>query len=83
MPRITLANNPYLPKSRPTAVAQQQVKIKKNPAYCDQARANMDTLDSKARVRIRDANGEISYLTDEEKDIQRRKAKDMIAVHCN
>jgi hypothetical protein len=67
----------------PPTIAQEQAKIKKNPAYCDQAKANLDTLNSAARVRIRDPEGEIRYLTEEEKDIQRRKANDMIAVHCN
>ena len=68
------------PKSN---MAEEQSKIKKNPAYCDQAKANLDTLNSAARVRIRGNDGEIRYLTEEEKDIQRKKANDMIAVHCN
>ncbi len=62
-------------------VAEQQAAIQKDPALCDQARANLDTLNSKARVRIRDDNG-IRYLTEEEKEIQRSKAQDLIAVHC-
>ena len=33
-------------------------------------------------TRIRE-DGEIRYLTEEERDIQRRKASDTIAVHCN
>jgi len=71
------------PEKMPTTVAEQQTKIKKNPAYCDQAKANLDTLNSAARVRIRDPEGDIRYLSEEEKDIQRRKANDMISVHCN
>jgi hypothetical protein len=76
---------PALPKPAPpaTTLAEEQTKIKKNPAYCDQAKANLDTLNSSARVRIRATDGEIRYLSEEEKDIQRRKAKDMMAVHCN
>ena len=72
-----------VPQAAPTTVAEQQTKIKKNPVYCDQAKANLDTLNSTARVRIRNSEGEIRYLTEEEKDNQRRKANDMIAVHCN
>jgi hypothetical protein len=59
------------------------VAIEKNPALCDHARANLDTLNSKARVRIRDDDGAIRYLTPDEKDIQRQKAQDLIAVHCS
>lgn len=75
---------PAMPKPEPQkqTVAQQQITIEKNPEYCEQARANIDTLDSVARIRIRDDDGEMRFLTDEEKAIQRRKAEDMIAVHC-
>jgi hypothetical protein len=59
------------------------VAIEKNPELCDNARANLDTLNSKARVRIRDDDGAIRYLTPDEKDIQRQKAQDLIAVHCS
>ena len=62
-------------------VAEQQAAVKKDPALCEQAKANLETLNSKARVRIRDDDG-IRYLTEEEKDVQRKKAEDLIAVHC-
>ncbi len=62
--------------------AEEQAQIEKNPELCDQARANLDTLNSKARVRIRDQDGTIRYLTPEEKEAQRQKARDLMAVHC-
>ncbi len=65
----------------PQNAAEEQAAITKDPALCDQARANLDTLNSKARVRIRDDDG-IRYLTEEEKTVQRKKAQDLIAVHC-
>lgn len=68
-------------QEEPPNAAEQQAAITKDPAVCDQARANLDTLNSKARVRIRDDNG-IRYLTEEEKETQRKKAQDLIAVHC-
>ncbi len=61
--------------------AEQQAAVEKDPAICDQARANLDTLGSLARIRIRDDDG-IRYLTEEEKEVQRKKAQDLIAVHC-
>jgi hypothetical protein len=72
---------PPVASSKPTA-AEEQVVIKKDPALCDKAKSNLDTLNSSARVRIRDDNG-IRYLTDEEKDVQRRKAEDLISIHCS
>lgn len=67
---------------KPQNAAEEQAAIPKDPALCDQARANLDTLNSKARVRIRDDSG-IRYLTEEEKNVQRKKAQDLIAVHCS
>jgi hypothetical protein len=74
---------PSLPAvARPsTTEAEKQAAVEKDSALCDRARANLDTLNSRARVRIRDKD-EIRYLTDEEKDIQRRKAQDLIDIHC-
>ena len=54
----------------------------KNPEYCKSARANLDTLESKARIRLKDDNGEYRYLTMEEKETQKKTARDMIATHC-
>ena len=70
--------------SKPTpsrGAAQQQASVMKDQTLCDQAKANLDTLNSNARVRIRE-NDEVRYLTPEEIDIQRQKAVDLIAVHC-
>jgi hypothetical protein len=82
------AAQPATPVSRsPTKAGQkagdQTAAIEKDPALCDQAKANLDTLDSSARVRIRDADGGIRYLTEKEKDLQRKKANDLAAAHCN
>ena len=76
---------PSMPTSAPetTTVAERQTQIKKIPEYCDQAKANLDTLNSTARVRIRGPNGEIKYLNEEEKADQRVKARDLMAIHCN
>jgi hypothetical protein len=57
--------------------------VEKDPALCDRARANLDSLDSSARVRIRDSDGAVRYLTEEEKTSQRQRALKLIALHCN
>ncbi|MEM6900884.1 MAG: DUF4124 domain-containing protein [Pseudomonadota bacterium] len=63
---------------------REQIEIvKKNPESCARARANIETLDSTARIRIRDKEtGELRFLSEEEKDVQRQKARDTIRVHC-
>jgi hypothetical protein len=58
--------------------------IAKNPEACARAQANLETLNTSARIRIRDeATGEPRFLSEDEKETQRQKARDIIRVHCN
>lgn len=56
--------------------------IVKNPEFCKRAQENLDTLDSVARIRIRNDNGEYRFLNEEEKESQREEARRQIAIHC-
>lgn len=57
--------------------------VEKNPERCARARENLETLDGYARINIRDPEtGELRYISEEEKDVQRRKAQDIMRVHC-
>lgn len=61
--------------TRPPAVV-------KNPEFCKRARENLETLDSVARIRIRNDNGDYRFLDEEEKESQREDARRQIAIHC-
>ena len=62
---------------------EQLEVIPKNPESCARARANMETLNTSARIRIRDMQtGELRFISEEEKETQRQKARDIIRVHC-
>lgn len=62
---------------------QQLEAIAKNPESCARATDNLDTLNTSARIRIRDGEtGELRFLSEEEKETQRQKARDIIRVHC-
>lgn len=65
-----------------SAATGDTVAPQKNAAYCEQAKTNLEKLDSSARIRLQDPDGSIRYLSEEEKEIQRQKARDLIAVHC-
>ena len=65
---------------RQTDTAKQVVE--KNPEYCQRARDNLETLNSIARIRLRDDQGEWRYIDEEEKEQQRQQAQDTIATHC-
>jgi hypothetical protein len=80
--KVSATPKPVAPPPPKEPISEDAGAVVKNPAYCDQAKANLDTLNSKARVRIRDADGNIRFLTEEEKEPQRQKARDLIDVHC-
>jgi Domain of unknown function (DUF4124) len=56
--------------------------VEKNPEYCARAKDNLLQIDSHGRVRLRDEQGEVRYLTEEEKQDQRDKALEAIKVYC-
>jgi hypothetical protein len=70
------------PAATPAANAPEQLTVEKNPAFCEQARSNLETLNTRARIRLKGEDGEYRYLTPEEKQEQRQRAIDMIAIHC-
>ena len=57
--------------------------VKKNPEQCQRARQNLETLDTKVNIQIRNDQGELRSLSEEEKEAQRKQAIDTIAVHCD
>jgi hypothetical protein len=57
--------------------------VKKNPEICDRAQENLTTLNTYARIRLRDDQGEYRYITEEEKEAQRDEARNLISVHCD
>lgn len=71
--------------ARNTEVAKSEVRpmLEKNPEYCDQATQNLETLKTRARVRVPDGNGNYRYLNEEEKAEQRVTAEAIVAQHCN
>ena len=56
--------------------------IKKNAEQCKRARENLDTLNSKVNIQIRNDQGELRPLNEEEKEAQRKQAQATIDVHC-
>jgi hypothetical protein len=63
--------------------AESEQLSQKNPESCARARANLQTLDSAARIRMRnEETGELDFLSDEDREIQRKKAQDTIRITC-
>jgi len=57
--------------------------FQKNPEYCETARKNLEALNTHARIRVPDGNGNYRYIDEEEKVAQRTTAEAIIAQHCN
>lgn len=58
-------------------------EVRKNPEICKIAQKNLETLNTFARVQVRDDQGDIQYLSDEEKEAQRNEAHTLIRQHCD
>ena len=55
----------------------------KNPDACRRAQDNIAAIDRGVQIKMRDQNGDLKVLSEEETAIQRQKALDTAAVHCN
>lgn len=50
---------------------------------CQAARQDLATIQSRGQLRERDANGEIRYVSDEEKQSRIKAAKQQVREYCN
>lgn len=63
-------------------VATKPPKPKKDKGICKRARSNLKTLTERARIRQKDENGEESFMSEAQKDEQKKAAKDAIKDYC-
>jgi hypothetical protein len=54
----------------------------KDPAKCEQAKVNLNSLKSKARIRLTSPDGTQRFITDEERNAQIKLAEENIGMHC-
>lgn len=57
-------------------------KTEKNTLYCERARDNLKQIDTHARIRMRNDQGEVYYLSEEEKTAEKEKTLAAIKTHC-
>jgi hypothetical protein len=63
-------------------VDSKKPKDEKNPEYCKRAQENLQTLNTSARIRIRNEQGEYRYIDEAEKKEQRKQAEAAIKTYC-
>jgi hypothetical protein len=64
------------------AAATEQHTSNKDPEACATARQNLETLNTRARIRMPDGDGSYHFLTEEEKEAQREQARAVITRAC-
>lgn len=73
---------PVKAEAAPTSAPEQTIAVIKNPEACQLARQNLHTLNTFARIRIPDGQGNFRFIGEEEKAIQRKEAEATIAQNC-
>jgi len=64
-------------------VDTEEKEPRKNPEFCQRARDNLETLNTRPRLRVRDSEtGEYKFLDEEEKEQRRQQARDAIEFYC-
>ncbi|MFK7731812.1 MAG: DUF4124 domain-containing protein [Pseudomonadales bacterium] len=69
-------------ENQPAATAPTEAKPIKDKGICERARYNLKVLDERARIRQKNEDGEESYLSEEQKDKQKEKAREAIKTYC-
>ena len=57
-------------------------KIEKNALYCERARDNLKQIETHARIRMRNDQGEVYYLSEKEKVAEKEKTLAAIETYC-
>ncbi|MEP4145684.1 MAG: DUF4124 domain-containing protein [Halioglobus sp.] len=63
--------------------ADQTFKPKKDEALCTQAKNNMRILQDGPRIRFTDDKGEVRFMTDDERVIEKERTADAIEAYCD
>lgn len=70
------------PESKQPQQPENKLSAKQSKAACLSARKNLAQMKSAGRVRKKDATGNISYLSDQQKQSEIKKAKKVIKKYC-
>ena len=54
----------------------------KNSDYCESARKNLEVIGQAPRIRMPDTEGEMRYITDDEREAEKQKNLEIIKLHC-
>ncbi|GAB1256319.1 DUF4124 domain-containing protein [Aurantivibrio plasticivorans] len=78
----TPANTNNQKDSSPETTSNEEEFSRKDPERCNWAKDNLATLQSYSRVRVKEDNGELRYLSDKEKQSKIRDIQKIIDEAC-
>jgi len=64
------------------AETQQQMQRVIDPERCELARKNLRTMDGHARIKVPDEQGNLRYLTEQEKAEKRQEMEQIVSESC-
>jgi hypothetical protein len=76
------ATPPSKTEPLPESIPKQTIVVVKNPEACKLARQNLHTLNTFARIRVPDGQGNFRFIGEEEKAAQRKEAEATIEQNC-
>ena len=90
MKRIVNADEGVVPLETEPTVGNEFKPIKKepdnpaeqNPMLCERAQKDLETLTTSEQVAVRNDQGEVRYLQDQEIEVERFRAQKTIERHC-
>ena len=72
------AEQPAEPEKKKETAAEKKRRL----AACAQARNNLSKMQSIGRVRSKDKDGNVTYMSQQQKDAKMSQAKSLITKHC-
>ena len=60
-----------------------KMKPKKRKAGCESARRNLATMLSRGQIRRRDQDGNVTYMSEKEKQARIKRTRELIKKNCN
>ncbi len=79
------ANGQTTEKKKQTPVKKKETRAEKKErlASCKKTRKTLSTMESIGRIRVRDKDGNMTYMSQKKKEADMKKARDLISKHCN
>jgi len=80
--KTTDSNTKAAPEEPTLETKETPAEKKRRLADCEKIRQNLATMESHGRVRSADKDGNLRYLSDEEKVARMAKSKNTLSKHC-